>query len=658
MKTICQTVLIACLGFGGALLTAESAAGGTMELLPPEIGVGWCNGWVADWKRDVPGLVVEDSRTPLSNGLVKVRRRWTWTGRTPLYEVTLSVRFRVRGETAALKPFLPGVLLYGNPSNKGRKDGRVPVYAGEPGEFGFFEEHRLSMPFALLENAKTREFAALHVLPSRVRGAVCDDLWWTAGVEAVDNGADLVLLSGPVGYNRRRSVSKANMSHAVVRDKTYLTLYPGQVIDKIFWIQTGTACDEQFGFEQAMAVSLDIYRPYETHRYAPFSEIVKRKRDYALTRWTDVNGRCGFDMWDARLGRRTLVLGWCGAGATCGYALPVLDYDRADWDKAQRSLDFISDAFGATVRDDGLFHVGCHLPAGNTWGGDPVSCGQALYSIVKAIRFTETSGRGRLNPAKWRAFAEKSTTALARTILADGWTEPRSTSAGFLIAPLVLASELFGRRECLDAAQKMAAVFARDYVGYAKVYWGGTLDARCEDKEGAFAAFQGYSALLRHAVKTKDAAAEKKYARLARHAMNNMLTYTVIWDIAFPPGRLSDHGFKTTGWTVVSPQNQHIDAFGVLTTPDIWRMGAYLGDERLKKLAAVMYRSCFQLTSESGALGEGVQHSYHDMPENSLGGNLDTFAQRGGYKEHWTVFWLTAHFLNAAAEFREMGVEL
>ena len=31
---------------------------------------------------------------------------------------------------------------------------------------------------------------------------------------------------------------------------------------------------------------------------------------------------------------------------------------------------------------------------------------------------------------------------------------------------------------------------------------------------------------------------------------------------------------------------------------------------------------------------------------------------RGGYSEKWTVFWLTAHFLNAAAQFTEMGVEL
>jgi len=31
---------------------------------------------------------------------------------------------------------------------------------------------------------------------------------------------------------------------------------------------------------------------------------------------------------------------------------------------------------------------------------------------------------------------------------------------------------------------------------------------------------------------------------------------------------------------------------------------------------------------------------------------------RGGYAEKWTVFWLTAHFLNAAADFKSMGVNI
>jgi hypothetical protein len=36
----------------------------------------------------------------------------------------------------------------------------------------------------------------------------------------------------------------------------------------------------------------------------------------------------------------------------------------------------------------------------------------------------------------------------------------------------------------------------------------------------------------------------------------------------------------------------------------------------------------------------------------------DVFRMRGGYNERWTVFWITAHFLNAAAQFESMGVDL
>ena len=34
----------------------------------------------------------------------------------------------------------------------------------------------------------------------------------------------------------------------------------------------------------------------------------------------------------------------------------------------------------------------------------------------------------------------------------------------------------------------------------------------------------------------------------------------------------------------------------------------------------------------------------------------DVSKLRGGYSENWKVFWITAHFLNAAAQFKELGV--
>lgn len=633
-----------------ACAAARAAAG---ALLPAETGLGWKDGWTAGWCADVAGLEVRDTETRVSPDLVKVVRRWTWTGAEPLEKAVLSVRYRVDGEPADWRPYLPGVLMYGNPSNRGRTDGRVPVYAGRPGEFAQFEEHRLPMPFALLENARTGAFAALHVLPSPVRGAVREDLWWSVGVEAHAAGADILLLSGPVGYNGRRSVVKGTQGAALAYPDAYTALLPGQVVEKTFWVQTGTASPARFGFEAALDVSLGLFRPYDASRFAPFDEIVRSKRDYALTRWRDgrADGACGFDMYDAASGRSALTVGWCGCAATCGYALPVLDLSPDDWTKAQRSLDFLSRTILPRVSpSNGLFAVEYSLADGSLRGGDPVSCGQGLRSLVRAIRFAEKSG-GRLDARAWRAFAATSLDGVARDVLRADWAEPRSTGFGFLVAPLVEGASLFARPAWLAAARKVAAAFARRYVGYDAVYWGGTLDASCEDKEGAYAAFQGYVALLRRAVADGDAAAERRYARLARHAMNQMLTYTMVWDATYPPGRLSDHAFRSTGWTVVSAQNQHLDAFGVLTVPEIAWMGRYLKDERLVKLAHVMFRSCFQLTRASGELGEQVQQT-NFAQQGEMG---DVRRMRGGYAEGWTVFWLTAHFLNAAAQLTEMG---
>ncbi len=36
----------------------------------------------------------------------------------------------------------------------------------------------------------------------------------------------------------------------------------------------------------------------------------------------------------------------------------------------------------------------------------------------------------------------------------------------------------------------------------------------------------------------------------------------------------------------------------------------------------------------------------------------DVHKMRGTYREDWTVYWQTTHFLNAAAQFEEMGVSL
>ena len=105
---------------------------------------------------------------------------------------------------------------------------------------------------------------------------------------------------------------------------------------------------------------------------------------------------------------------------------------------------------------------------------------------------------------------------------------------------------------------------------------------------------------------------------------------------------------------MVSAQNQHLDVYGVLYTPEIWKMGDYLNRDDLKKLARVMYLSCGQMIDANGSQGEQLNQTNFSQWRNL--DNVDTM--RGTYSEGWTVYWITAHFLTAAAKFAEYCVDL
>lgn len=266
-----------------------------------------------------------------------------------------------------------------------------------------------------------------------------------------------------------------------------------------------------------------------------------------------------------------------------------------------------------------------------------------MYNFAKAI---ERARKGsKYKTEKWEEFLSRAADMASDRILSDSWN-PLSTAEGFYIAPLAICSKLFKERRYMEAAVRAAELYAERHLAMNGCYWGGTLDATCEDKEGAWAAFQGFLELYE---RTK----ESKYLDWAKHAMDVCLSYVVVWDIPLPAGRLADFGFKTTGWTVVSAQNQHIDVYGVLFAPEVYKMGKYLKDDRLCRLAEVMYRSCYQLTDPYGSQGEQIQQTNFAQ----RGDMSNVYRLRGGYAERWTVFWITAHFLNAAARFEEAKVK-
>ena len=624
------------------------------------VATGWQDDWMCEWKHADPqkveksgewtvlsgkmsfdrgDLLLRDSYRQIRSGLVQCVRRYEWTGTETLPYVTLSVRWKMTGER--MMPCLPGILYYGNKNGAKVNPEIIPVYEGTEGEFAIFEEHRYPMPFAMLENAAEGYAAALHTVPSPVRGAVLADQWWSMGVEANDGFSEFVLYSGPIGYNHRHSVAKALQKKPMRYADTWIDLEPGRVIEKTFYIETYPIDAEGTGFQTPIYTSLDLYRPYDADRFPSFDEIVRGKYNFAKNRWIDLgNGAVGFNMYDNSL-RKELVMGWCGQADSPGYSLQVLSKrlkDNQIADMVQKSLDFLTtyEINPAT----GLFPV--RYDGKGYSQGDPVSCGQAMYNFAKAI---ETARKSSVyDTSKWEVFLRKACDAASARILSEGWN-PKSTAEGFYIAPLAISSKLFKNKTYRQAAEKAAQLYADRHLTMNGCYWGGTLDATCEDKEGSWAAFQGFLEMYE---RFKDA----KYLQWAKHAMDVCLSYVVVWDIPLPAGRMADYNFKTTGWTVVSAQNQHIDVYGVLFAPEVYKMGKYLQDDRLCSLAKVMYRSCYQLTDAYGSQGEQLQQTNFAQ----RGDMSDVYRLRGGYAERWTVFWITAHFLNAAARFEEMGI--
>lgn len=635
------------------------------------IATSWENKWMSNWCYGNPdtiekinGYTILSGKVKLPEGDMLVRdayheeegrvkciRRFSWMGEKPLNTATLSVQFLSEGKGE--KILMPGILYYGNPAGKRSK--KTPVYDGNVGDMAFYEEHRFPMPFVSFEwGNKSLYGAGLHSLPSTVPFGKLKDQWWSLGAQTTNEGTLLTLLSGACASNGEMSVIKAFQGKGIPSmfasyDNAYLNIPVKGIVEKEFYLEAYSVQRIGSGFQKSVQTSLTIHN-LSTDGLPKFNQIIKDKYSFAKNRWIQGMNYAGFNQFDTHLKKYspTIVLGWVGQGAAPGYAFQYLQdeiQDKSSLEMAQKSLDFVSTA---KFYKDGFYtwyHTDKQSWGTRIWKENPeiLSQGQSMFNVANAIKASSKTG---LNPKKWKTFLKEAADFHSKRILSKTWN-PISTDEAFFIAPLCLASSIFDNVNYKEAAIKAGESYAKRSLEMKEVYWGGTLDASSEDKEGAFGAFQGFLALY-------ELTSENKYLEWAKHAADVTLSYTVVWDIELPPGRLRDHNFKTRGWTAVSVQNMHIDVYGVLIAPFIYKLGKYTNNENLKKLSKIMYLSCGQLMDPYGSQGEQPQQTnYTQDPLASE--DFKTF--RGNYVEDWTVFWLTAHFLNGAAMFKEMGVE-
>lgn len=319
------------------------------------VATAWEDGWPARWHHAPPTSLTQSGDWQIAKGtltlpegklelsdsyrvegnLVRCVRRWEWHGQTPLNQVTLSVRWNMHQGQGA-RPFLPGISYFGNPSGAKTKS-CVPIQTMTPGEESFYEEHRYAMPFASLENAT--HGVALHSIPSMPAGAHKQDQWWTLGLTTRETGHELTLLSGPCASNGQRNVVKARQGTFMAYPDTWLTLRPGMILEKTFFLQAYPVEQPGFGFRHPMEASLKLFQPYSLDGLPTAQEIVDAKLAFANSRWRD-GETPGFEMYPDYVQGTHYVMGWCGQAEALGYALQVLDPASAP--RVQGALDMLA----------------------------------------------------------------------------------------------------------------------------------------------------------------------------------------------------------------------------------------------------------------------------------------------------------------------------
>jgi hypothetical protein len=652
------------------------------------IATDWADDWPTAWthaaptsiERNGPWLVVkgsietpegvwelQDSYRPVEGAeAFRCVRRWKWTGEQAAEKTTLSVRWQAPNPDAQL--VIPGNCYFGNPSGVETGFGVVPQFGGVEGEELFLEEHRCPMPFACVEwdttgsEESTSELyaATLHSLPSPAPMGNVPDQWWSIGAIGQTDSTELALLSGPIAMNGQRSVAKTGQRTTSPYPDTWISVPPGGVIEKTFYIEAYPVARTGSGFQRSIRTSLALFEPTSVEGLPTMDQILADKYRFAQSRWYEDDESAGFRMFPHN---NQYVMGWAGQSEAPGFALLALRGRFGD-DAVRMAVLSLDHLAKSPFNDDGFLIR--YDPDTNEWmRQDPISQGQAMQHFALAIEVGRPMED--VNTRLWEVFLQRACDIHADRILADDW-RPVSTNEGFLVPPLCKAYQLFGSPKYRDAALKAAEHYAERHFNMSEPYWGGTLDARCEDKEGAWAAFQAFLAVY----ETFDADAtindnagakarttmnrgvgikktgDPQHLEWAEHAMDVTLTYTYVWDVPMPPGRLADHGLKTRGWTSVSVQNQHLDVYGVLYTPEIYRMGELLNRDDLKQLAHVMFQTCGQMLDADGSQGEQLNHTNFVQ---FRGLTDDVYKMRGTYAEDWTVFWMTAHFLTAAAKY-------
>jgi hypothetical protein len=571
---------------------------------------------------------------------IRVYRRWEHYG-SHAAGITLRAGFHVPWGTDS-RLVLPGILYNDNPNAQGD----LPHLPLQPGAVGLYEEHRFPIPCVSLETtlAGRRWNLALLSRPSRLRHGVHEDQWWSLGGWGDEEGFELALLSGRVASNGRWDVVYGHQLGWDDYPEAGLEVPPETAFEKTFYIQLTEVPRPGYGFTAPVWFFYRLADPHTRPALSP-ERFLEVKLHYARSLW-----RAGGEVAGFHYGvRNQFGYGWTGQGLRLA-ALFLAEGSRHNDAEMQRQAFAATDFYVRHAYDaeTGQLHCTYNLDTGTWFGFTEREYGDVLTSLAEVIDVTERQGF--LND-EWLDFLRARGDDVDRAYGPD-WT-PRNTAPAYLIAPLARLFAFTGEERYLDAARRLARKFYQVHTAtLAEPYWGGTLDAICEDKEAGAGFFHGTLELWR-------VTGEDETLSWATRAAEWLLTFTYLWDTGFQRGTECAGRLHTTGWTSVSVQNQHLDVWGGFLARDVYDLGLAIGSDRWTHVARMLAEAVTQGVATKqdmwGFETEGDQAEQF-FQTNYYQGPFSPDAWRGGVNR-WNPSWICAAGLAAAIFLRDTQEE-
>ncbi len=168
--------------------------------------------------------------------------------------------------------------------------------------------------------------------------------------------------------------------------------------------------------------------------------------------------------------------------------------------------------------------------------------------------------------------------------------DPDGTIGVYPVHSLIEVYAYTGDRRYLEAAQKAYLFYVqRDLLKFECT--AGALDTHCIDKETSGAMILGGIALY-------EATEDQKYLEYAALSAEYFCSWMYYYDV--PCGEHSDFvrfGYRTMGASSVSVQHHHVDPWGVLMVPSLYKLARYTGDFKWRVRARMLWFGGTQLVT-------------------------------------------------------------